>query len=236
MSSCPLPAAPCAPARGGHRHNFLARRWRSQGIDCLLYLDDCALFAETPEEMTAILHGGTFKGKGYAGIIADCKYLGLPINFEKSVLQPVRVLNWLGYTLDLTNARIHVSKEKVAELLELLQDVPKTVGSFQTARRLAKITGKLMACGLALQPVRLMSRETCALIRCKTKADWDAAVALSPGCVEEMVFWSKELVRWNAFGRKMLPDATLKLKLVHLHRYSSAFPHTRTRTAFPSVT
>ena len=28
----------------------------------------------------------------------------------------------------------------------------------------------------------------------------------------------------------------LKLKLVHLHRYSSAFPHTRTRTAFPSVT
>ena len=28
---------------------------------------------------------------------------------------------------------------------------------------------------------------------------------------------------------------TFKLKLVHLHRYSSAFPHTRTRTAFPSV-
>ena len=28
---------------------------------------------------------------------------------------------------------------------------------------------------------------------------------------------------------------TLKLKLVHLHRYSSAFPHTRTRTAFPYV-
>ena len=23
MSSCPLPAAPGAPARGGHRHNFL---------------------------------------------------------------------------------------------------------------------------------------------------------------------------------------------------------------------
>ena len=32
-------------------------------------------------------------------------------------------------------------------------------------------------------------------------------------------------------------DATgrLKLKVVHLHRYSAAFPHTRTRTAFPSV-
>ena len=27
----------------------------------------------------------------------------------------------------------------------------------------------------------------------------------------------------------------LRLKVVHLHRYSSAFPHTRTRTAFPSA-
>ena len=31
-------------------------------------------------------------------------------------------------------------------------------------------------------------------------------------------------------------EAALKLKLVHLLRYSSAFPRTRTRTAFPSVT
>ena len=27
----------------------------------------------------------------------------------------------------------------------------------------------------------------------------------------------------------------LKLKIVHLYGYSSAFPHTRTRTAFPSA-
>ena len=30
-------------------------------------------------------------------------------------------------------------------------------------------------------------------------------------------------------------DTDLKLKVVHLYGYSSAFPHTRTRTAFPSV-
>ena len=33
----------------------------------------------------------------------------------------------------------------------------------------------------------------------------------------------------------LLGVKVLKLKLVHLHRYSSAFPHTRTRTAFSSV-
>ena len=30
-------------------------------------------------------------------------------------------------------------------------------------------------------------------------------------------------------------DIDVKLKVVHLYGYSSAFPHTRTRTAFPSV-
>eukprot|EP01043_Picozoa_sp_COSAG02_P063596 COSAG02_NODE_9059_length_2345_cov_205.573019_1_plen_545_part_10 len=40
----------------------LARRWRSQGIDCLWYLDDCIFFSETDEEMKAILHGGEYKG------------------------------------------------------------------------------------------------------------------------------------------------------------------------------
>ena len=55
-------------------------------------------------------------------------------NFEKSVLQPVRVLNWLGYTLDLTNGRIHVSKAKIAELLALLDDTDATVGSFRVQR------------------------------------------------------------------------------------------------------
>jgi hypothetical protein len=186
----------------------VARRWRSLGIDCLWYLDDCVFFAPNAEKMRAILHGGEYEGQKFNGVVADCAYLGIPINFEKSVLQPVRVLNWLGYTLDLTNGRIHVSKAKIAELLALLDDTDATVGSFVTARRLAKITGKLMSCSLALQPVRLMSRETYSLIRCKTKADWDATVALSPGCVEELVFWARELVRWNAFGRKMLPDVT----------------------------
>ena len=37
-------------------------------------------------------------------------------------------------------------------------------------------------------------------------------------------------------ARGSLEQRGLKLKLVHLLRYSSAFPRTRTRTAFPSVT
>jgi hypothetical protein len=131
----------------------------------------------------------------------------MPVNFEKSVLQPVQVINWLGYTLDLRRGRVHVTNKKVQEILRLLEDTDKTVGSMVTARKLAKITGKLMACSLALQPVRLMSRECYALLRCKNKADWDKAVHLSAGCVDELLFWSAELLKWNAHGRGMFPDA-----------------------------
>ena len=38
----------------------------------------------------------------------------------------------------------------------------------------------------------------------------------------------------NVTNTLVLPPA-LKLKVVQLYGYSSAFPHTRTRTAFPSV-
>ena len=58
-----------------------------------------------------------------------------------------------------------------------------------------------MAMGLALQPARLMSRETYALIRCNSKADWEKVVELSPGAVEELLFWAENLVRWNAHDR-----------------------------------
>jgi hypothetical protein len=28
----------------------------------------------------------------------------------------------------------------------------------------------------------------------------------SSGCVDELLFWAKELSQWNAFGRKLFPD------------------------------
>jgi hypothetical protein len=29
----------------------------------------------------------------------------------------------------------------------------------------------------------------------------------SSGCVDELLFWAKELSQWNAFGRKLFPDS-----------------------------
>ena len=84
--------------------------------DCLWYLDDCIFFTETDEEMMAILHGGEYAGRTYAGVINDCKRLGLPVNFEKSVLVPVRVIEWLGYVIDL----VELSRLEVVTRVELL--------------------------------------------------------------------------------------------------------------------
>ena len=62
---------------------------------------------------------------------------------------------------------------------------------------------------------------------------------------EAFKVYEKERDKYNENYQNLMKDHTktesqeknwLKLKLVHLLRYSSAFPRTRTRTAFPSVT
>ena len=55
--------------------------------------------------------------------------------------------------------------------------------------------------------VQLLGSNKMPLLRCKSKADWDKAVRLSAGCVDELLFWSAELLKWNAHGRGMFPDA-----------------------------
>ena len=50
----------------------------------------------------------------------------------------------------------------------------------------------------------------------------------------EVVDLSTEITKDIETGKKPKKER-FKLKLVHLLRYSSAFPRTRTRTAFPSV-
>ena len=180
----------------------LARRWRCApfGFHCLSYLDDWLFCGRDRAELTATMRQ----------VVEDCHYLGVPISFEKSILPEggVQRLVWLGYLLDFETGRIHVERSKVEELLELLRDIGTTIGSWVGVRRLAKITGKLMAMSRALQPVRLMSKECYALIRCKCKEDWERQVELSAGCVEELVFWASNLVKWNAHGRAMFAEAS----------------------------
>ena len=48
MSSCPLPAAPGALARGGHRHNFYQRKGKPECID--MSMCDDGVDSDTTED------------------------------------------------------------------------------------------------------------------------------------------------------------------------------------------
>jgi hypothetical protein len=175
------------------------KKWRQvDGIACLNYLDDTLITAESPERLREVI----------AIIVADCERLGLPINFEKSVLVPVQRLVWLGWLLDFETGLVHIEDAKAQEILRLIAEARASdvAGLDVSLRALAKILGKLMAASRALQPVRLMTREAFALLRARTKAEWDEAVRWSPGARAELIFWADNLLRWNAAGRQLFPE------------------------------
>ena len=177
----------------------LVKKWRKiDGIACLNYLDDTLATAHSKADLTAKVKI----------MVADCKALGLPISFTKSVLEPVQRLVWCGFLLDFRSGRIHITNDKAGRILTVVEKARTNIRTSGTIvmRLLAKVVGMLMAASRALQPVRLWSRECYALITARSEAEWNTAITVSPGAWDEICFWAAHLMRWNAIGRRMFPE------------------------------
>ena len=177
----------------------LVKKWRKiDGIACLNYLDDTLATAHSKADLTAKVKI----------MVADCKALGLPISFTKSVLEPVQRLVWCGFLLDFRSGRIHITNDKAGRILTVVEKAMTNIRTSGTIvmRLLAKVVGMLMAASRALQPVRLWSRECYALITARSEAEWNTAITVSPGAWDEICFWAAHLMRWNAIGRRMFPE------------------------------
>ena len=137
----------------GHTH---APRWwtklmkpvvkflRKEGIRCVIYLDDLL-----------VLCGKDFKE---ALRIRDLVLnlilvLGLTVNMKKSVLVPVRRLDYLGFVINSKSMVLSIDKEKIATFKK---DVKKLLkAGVASARDLARILGKISAMSNAILPWRL---------------------------------------------------------------------------------
>ena len=90
----------------------LVKKWRKiDGIACLNYLDDTLATAHSKADLTAKVKI----------MVADCKALGLPISFTKSVLEPVQRLVWCGFLLDFRSGRIHITNDKAGRILTVVE-------------------------------------------------------------------------------------------------------------------
>ena len=125
----------------------LVRRWRYQGIRCVVYLDDGINLAPTISDCNRTTEVMT----------TDLDKSGLLINLPKSNLTPTQCTEWLGTTIDTRTMLFSVLSRKIDELISFASNVTNSIGTAQ--RILNAITGKLQSMHLSVGPlVRLQTR------------------------------------------------------------------------------
>lgn len=85
-------------------------RWRSLGFKVVMYLDDLIAFGETLEKVMALS----------TVILRDLTEAGFVVNTDKSILQPARQLEFLGFRLDSHNFSISIPAQKLEKIQQVL--------------------------------------------------------------------------------------------------------------------
>ena len=139
--------------------NFL----RVQGVQIWVYLDDFLLIAENPEIL-----------RRHVDLTVQLlDSLGLTINLEKSELNPVQVLTYLGFNLDLQGGFIQIPPQKLAKVQKELVNLQRKI--LPSVRKVAMALGQVRALLFALPQARLLTTQLQAHVhQCWGGGGWDS--------------------------------------------------------------
>ena len=107
---------------------------RKQGVRLVIYLDDILLMASTTETLTHHVEL----------TVALLELLGFVVNYQKSQLNPVQSLEFLGFMINSVMFQISLPKDKVKNIRKECQKVTKHPEI--TVRELARLLGTLRGC------------------------------------------------------------------------------------------
>ena len=124
---------------------------REEGIRLVYYLDDICILARSKEEMQICANR----------LIDHLTKLGFLINWEKSILTPSRIQDFLGFSFDTRSMRIKVPQMKMKKLFARIKQAK---GSMTRSCRwiaglLGKMTAMTPAVGEALLHIRYIQRD-----------------------------------------------------------------------------
>ena len=162
----------------------LVRYWRGRGLKAIVYLDDGVVAVSGWERA---LHESKL-------VQDNLKKAGFIVNIEKSEWQPSTIIEWLGFTIDLSKGEFSIPEEKIKALKSKLVEI-KSV-RFVPARHLASVIGKISSMSLGLGPVsRLMTRSLYATLN--KKLSWFQSLEISSEASTEVEFWLARLEEFN---------------------------------------
>ena len=162
----------------------LIRYWRGRRLKAIVYLDDGIVAVKGKEE--ALVESARVK--------QDIENAGFVINGEKSIWEPSRAMEWLGFLIDLSVGEFFVPTHKIEALKSRLRETKEA--KCASARQLASLIGKIVSMSLGLGPVtRLMTRNLCAVLNCRLA--WCHRLTLSDEASQEIDFWLSEITKFN---------------------------------------
>ncbi|VDH92658.1 Hypothetical predicted protein [Mytilus galloprovincialis] len=155
----------------------LVKYWRSLGFPMVVYLDDGMGIAENFETCSKI-----------SKIVEkDLLLSGFIANTEKSVWEPVQVIEWLGFVWNFKDCTLEISTKKLRTLKEAISNLVEGNTHF-TCRNIAKICGKIISMIPALGNVcQIMTKHMHMLVCCRNS--WDEKILVNDYILEELKFW-----------------------------------------------
>ena len=167
----------------------LVKKWRGEGIRCVVYLDDGIAGDKTISKTN----------DNFQIIQKDLNCAGLTLNLKKCQLQPTQVGNWLGFCIDTKEMIFSVPAEKITKIRLLVNNALKS--EKVNAKQMAKVCGHIISCSIAIGPItRIFTRHLYKFIDNRTT--WYNLVALQFEAVQELLFWHKNLEKNNGFRIK----------------------------------
>ena len=158
----------------------LVKYWRSDDLRVVVYLYDGIYVAATESEAIEASR-------------RILKSAGLVINIIKSRFDPMQLVRWLGFIIDLCNGTIKVPEDRRDQLEQAIE---RAYGHDITVRQLAGIVGQIMAMGSGLGSItRLMTRACYRVIN--KRICWDEKVTWTEESRSELEFWRENVDQLN---------------------------------------
>lgn len=175
----------------------LARRWRTQGIRMIPYVDDFLFAAVSRARAREIC----------ALVRQDLKNAGFNIHPKKSVLAPTRELRFLGVLVNSKDSTLTIPADRCSVLQVKLESLIAAGDRQQRVhiRQVASVAGILASMRPALGPLsRAMSQGLINTIN--DASNWGCNVRLSDEALSDLKFWKENLDKLN--GAPFRPHAS----------------------------
>ena len=193
----------------------LVKKWRSEGKNMVVFLDDGLGFANNLD--LAKQHSAEVKD--------DLIKAGFVPNVQKSIWNPVTGSEWLGFYIDLAEGELFLPARRIDSIKKDIRDIlhgcfgSKVHVTKVHVKKLASVTGKIISAYLVLGSMsRLMTKAIHCVI--ETRLSWNSTVELSAQAHQELQFWLQNIDQLSSCPINFSPSCS---KIVYSDASSTGF-------------